>query len=244
MTEPSKGKTLEQKANFKDMFEQASEELETVKVQFNMETQRREALQQELNEMSMERTEEVSSAQAKQRQHDRKVAELESTISRMKDSIREVKNINVGSAAEPSSDGQVPQLLQQLDEAKLEISKLSEQLLRQQDRADTSKSEILALKGRLEAATTRANEAENALYAQTSSQSTSTGRMHEMEGGGMGYSNPKTRRRVKGGGLRIRGGPSSVRSIRSALQITSGRTSPAMEQVATTAAGASQTAPE
>ena len=223
----------EEEANFKDLYEQANEELETIKVQFNMETQRREALQHELNEISKERTEEATSAQAKQRQHDRKVADLESSISRLKHTVRELKNSN-SSLVKPSSEGQAPELLRQLNEAKLEIGKLSEQLLRQQDRADVAKSEILALKGRLEAATTRANEAENALYAQTPSQSTSTGRMYEMEGGGVGYSNPTTRRRVKGGGFRARGGGSSVRSIRSALQFTAGRTTPAMEPVLAT----------
>ena len=225
----------EDKVNFKDMYEQANEELETVKVQYNMETQRREALQHELNEISKERTEEASSAQAKLRQHDRKVADLELTISRLKDSIRELKNASGSATTKSTPDSQSPQLLRQLDEAKLEIARLSEQLLRQQDRADASKSEILALKGRLDAATTRADEAENALYAQTS-QPASTGRMYEMEGGGMGYSNPKTRRRVKGGGFRMRGG-ASVRSMRSALPLTAGRSSPAMEHVVTTLDG-------
>jgi chromosome segregation ATPase len=237
----------EETANFRDQYEQAKEELETVKVQFDMETQRREALQHELNEISKERTEEASSAQAKQRQHDRKVADLESTISRLQESMRGLKSSGNGGGGSASvqvsatTNDQVTQLLQQVDEYKLEVAQLSEQLLRQQDRVDACKTEILALKGRLEAASTRAEDAEKALYAaepmsDLSSPPASTGRIYEMEGGGMGYSNPGVRRRVKGGSTRPRGAgsSSSASSIRSALRMTSGQTSPGMEQVAMT----------
>jgi hypothetical protein len=51
--------------NFKDKYDAVTEELETTKVQFHIETQQREALQEELNDISKERAEEASSAQAR-----------------------------------------------------------------------------------------------------------------------------------------------------------------------------------
>jgi chromosome segregation ATPase len=77
--------------NFKDKYDAVTEELETMKVQFHMETQQREALQEELNDISKERAEEASSAQARLRLHDRKVSNLESTIVRLQTSLREPK---------------------------------------------------------------------------------------------------------------------------------------------------------
>ena len=49
--------------NYKEMFEGAAEELETLRVQFDMETQRREALQQELSDISKERSDEATAIQ-------------------------------------------------------------------------------------------------------------------------------------------------------------------------------------
>jgi hypothetical protein len=221
--------------SLKDKYERTAEELETVKVQLSMETQRREALQQELNEISKERTEEASSAQARQMQHDRKVADLESTISRLQASLREQKN---GSLAHASSSAAAdPRRTQELEDCKRQIAGLSEQLLRQQGRAEASKSEILALKGRLQSATIRAEEAEKkSATAQMGTPSTSS-QIYQMEGGGVAYSNPGVRRRVKGGMGRVRGGSSSVRSIRSALNLGSGRTGPGMEPIVATIDG-------
>jgi hypothetical protein len=129
---------------------------------------------------------------------------------------------NDGNASEQTAS-------QILQTSKREISKLSEQLLRHQRLTETSKSEILALKGRLQAATSRAVEAEKSLQATQSLSlgNVSTGRMYEMEGGGP---RPTTmRRRVKGD---ARG---RSRTIRSALRMSPGRTShPIMEQVALT----------
>jgi hypothetical protein len=222
-----------------------------------METQRREALQQELQDIARERTEEASAGQLRQQQYDRKVSELESTISRLQASLRTIQsghgNISGNAIAATKAVGEVSlmgqmtqetdsslatqQLTLQLEDAKREISKLSEQLLRHQGLAENAKTEILALKGRLQAAVTRAEEAEKVQYAysQTSMGGTSVNRMYDMEsggGGGGGVNNIaqsthafSTRRRIKG----ARSG--SVRSIRSALRLGSGRgTNSAMDQ--------------
>eukprot|EP00980_Cylindrotheca_fusiformis_P001506 scaffold346_cov116-Cylindrotheca_fusiformis.AAC.20 len=229
--QPVEPRARNDKSNsYKEKLEAAEDEAETLKVQLNFETQRREALQQELNEISKERSEEISSAQARQQQHDRKVAAMESTIARLKKSLQELKAGSSGDMAS-GKDGNTTKLDSELSESKQEIARLSDQLLRHQRMAETSKSEILALKGRLQSATARAEQAESSLVsAQTSSDYVTNRRGFDVEGGGLPMGN--TRRRVKGGG-RVRGG-SAGRSIRSALNIGPGRTNYAVEQAVVT----------
>jgi hypothetical protein len=219
--------------SYKDKFEAAEEEAETLKVQLNFETQRREALQQELNDISQERSEEISSAQARQQQHDRKVAGLESTIARSKKSLQDLKTGNSATMTS-TSGGQTARLTSELAESKQEVARLSDQLLRHQRLAETSKSEILALKGRLQSATARAEEAEKSLVSAQSSSDYPTRRTFDVEGGGGAYPNPmaSTRRRVKGSG-RLRTA-SAGSSVRSALNIGPGRTNYVVEQVVVT----------
>lgn len=213
--------------SFKEKYTTVAEEVETLKVQLRMETQRREALQEELNEIAKERSEEISSSQARQRMQDRKASEMEMTIARLKAQVREQRSKPNGTG----SAAMDPVLLsREVEETRREIESLSVQLLRQQDTSDNFKSEILALKGRLQATTSRAEEAEKSLQmAQTSRPSggAASSRLYEMEGGGIVGG---MRRRVKGGS-RAR----NATSIRAALQMTPGRTSsPIMEQVAIT----------
>lgn len=214
-----------------------------------MEMQRREALQQELNDISNERKEEVSMAQARQHQHDRKVADLESTIHRLQASLRnfqpEKSSSNDDSTAitnphtnhKQPNDQSIRRLSQkELEGANQEIAKLSDQLLRHQGLAENAKSEILALKGRLQVANNRAEEAEKAQYAysQNSINSRSARGAHDVESGSGSGNNATShafyaRRRVKGGSRH-------VRSIRSALPcFGSGRgTNGAIDQIALT----------
>ena len=210
--------------SFKDKYMVVAEEVESLKVQLHMETQRREALQEELNDISRERSEEVSSAQARQRMQDRKVSEMEMTISRLKAQAQEHKGKHVG------SPGKDPALLsQELEETRRDIESLSLQLVRQQNLAENAKSEVVALKGRLQASASRAEQAEKSLqiaHATRSAGGTTNNRLYEMEGGGVAG----MRRRVKGAARSRHYG-----TIRSALQMSPGRTSnPFMEQVAMT----------
>lgn len=214
--------------SFKDKYVAAAEEVETLKVKLNMETQRREALQEELNEISVERSEELSGAQARQQMYDRKVSEMEMAISRLQAQVMEHKNkVNIVGAVDKD-----PAILsQELNEARQEIERLSAQLLRHQNMTDNFKSEILALKGRFQAASSRAEQAEKSLQRAQASQLSSSGissnQLYEMEGGGVVSG---LRRRVKGGTARTR-----HRSIRTALQMNPGRTThPFIEQVAIT----------
>jgi predicted nucleic acid-binding Zn-ribbon protein len=225
---------------YKEQFDQVAEELETTRVRFTMETQRREALQHELNEVSKEREQELSLTQSRQHEHDRKVSDLESTIHRLQASIRASQQQPSQSNENDESfysayESDTPQKVrpnEELEAAKQEISNLSEQLFRQQALAKNAKTEILALKGRLQAANTRADNAEKAQYNPKQPRSRAA---YDIEGGGPNSPAPSfsVRRRVKGGSSR------GVRSIRSALPcFGSGRASAEggafLEQVALT----------
>lgn len=198
--------------NYKEQFEQAAEELETVRVQLTMETQRREALQEQLTEVSKERKQELSLAQSRQHQHDLKVTDLESTIHRLQDSVRALQASSDASSAQIANTPQNVPSSQELEGAKQEIANLSEQLLRQQALAKNAKSEILALKGRLQVANARADDAEKAQYESKYSATPRSRTTYDVEGGGPSRTPPpfSVRRRVKGGSR-------GVRSIRSVL---------------------------
>ena len=214
---------------YKKQYELTVDELETVRVQLSLETQRCEALRQELNEISQERTEEASAAHARQQQHDRRVADLTANVARLEATVRELKKSTCSPDTGESSsteDARVLRLLKEGEELKQSVASLSEQLIQLQEKNEGSKSEVLTLKNRLQAATTRAQNAEQAL---TSIPAPSTSQMYQVEGGGVSYGSG-VRRRIKGG----RSSSASVRSIRSALNMNPGRVGEGTEQVAST----------
>lgn len=208
--------------SLKENYEIIVDELETVRAQLTLETERSDALRKELVDTTKERNAEVTDSQARQRQQDRETSELKSIVSRLQASARDRKSAVV----DVSQDGDDSGILQQkLEASKQQVASLSEQLIRQQGVAQNSKQEILTLKNRLQSATTRAESAENALAA------TSTHRNAFDLDGGTAYGGATMRRRVKGGRSK---GPSNVRSIRSSLGMNAGRVGGGMEQVAVT----------
>lgn len=207
--------------SMKEQFERAVDELETVRAQLVLESERCDALRNELHDFAKERTAEASETQARQRQHAREMADLKSTIARLQTSERYRKS----DTATVSTDTDASDVFKKLEEAKIQISLLSEQLMKQQNADQCSKQEILALKNRLLSASARAESAENALVTATSNQNA-----FEVEGG-MAYGGASMRRRVKGGRTR---GATAVRSIRSSLGMNPGHVSDGMEQVAIT----------
>jgi hypothetical protein len=213
--------------NYKERWEQATEELETLRIQLNMETQRRQALEQELQEIAQERTAEAALAQTQRAQSDRKISELEASVARLQAALRcQQQQVSNNGAQKPTESARLSeqQHSKMLDEAKQEISKLSDQLLRHQRTAETAKSEISALKGRLQSAVARADEAERAAF-QTSTAS------HDVESGNRSVAFA-SRRRIKGSSGARGGGRTGVRSIRSALRLGSGpSSSPATNQL-------------
>jgi hypothetical protein len=192
--------------SYKDQYEVAAEELETVKTQLSLATQRSEFLQQELQDVSNERVAEAATVTEGQRENDDKVAALSAQVSLLEGSLRELKQNDDGDATtEPASDNdRARQLTRDLDRSKRQIASLSDQLIRQQGSTEVAKSEILALKGRLQAASARVEAAEK-----------SDEKAYEMEGGGVTYTASKLRRRVKSG--RGRSNQLQTRSVRSAL---------------------------
>jgi len=217
------------------------EELESTKGQLDLSNQRCEALQTELKILSKERTDEASAAQHKQREYDQRVEDLTSKIARLEASVREYKvmaNDSITATSSPleanpnSLNGTqdnmaVRQVTRDLDKARRQIATLSDQLLRQQGLTESAKSEVLALRGRLQSATTRAEAAEQA----SAESHSNTGRLYELESGGVGYGvNPRiARKRVKMGRGQQRGG----RTMRSALGLNTSENS-SLDQVAQT----------
>jgi chromosome segregation ATPase len=220
----------ESEIGYQKQYELAVDELETVRVQLSLETQRCEALRHELHEISQERTDDASAAHARQQQHDRRVADLRANVARLEATVRELKKSTgapVTGESTSSEDPRVFRLEKESEELKRKVASVSEQLIRSQEKNESSKSEILALQNRLQAANTRAQNAEQTLAVAAPPPTTS--QMYQVEGGGVSYGSGM-RRRVKGG-REIR---SSVRSIRSALNMNPGRVGEGAEQVAAT----------
>jgi hypothetical protein len=184
--------------------EDTEDHLETVKAQLELERQRSITLQQELQEVSKERTEESSAAHARQLQSDRKIADMSVTISRLQATIRDSRQASFGDSKDSvySSDH---------GERSARINSLSEQVLKQQETIARSKSEILALKNRLKVAVARADKAEESL----SSLQDSDDLYDRMEAAPLSASSRTT--------MRNRNGRASSASIRSAINMNPGQ---------------------
>lgn len=192
------GEGTSELSSYRDKYQLVSEELESLKQQNALSTQRSDALQRELTELTQERSSEAAAIQQRQKEHDRQVARLTAQVSKLqqqqqKQQQGENDNESFGSSGE-------------MGELKRQIAKVTDQLVRQQGLAEHSKSEVLALKGRLQTATTRAEIAEAELQQQNTASD-------DVESG-MSYmgSASKIRRRVKGG--RSYFGPSGRRQKR------------------------------
>ncbi|KAL7566923.1 hypothetical protein ACA910_008646 [Epithemia clementina (nom. ined.)] len=200
-------------SHFDNKYDLIVEELESTKAQLNLSNQKCDALQKELQLISLERTEEASVAQLQEREHNAKVEQLALKIAQLEATLREYKavsgDLNLGSSSilseqeNPGQNGEsVAQLTRDLENSRRHIASLSDQLLRQQGLTESAKSEVLALRGRLQSATSRAEAAEAA---------GSNGGMYELESGGVGYATNLRQRRVR------RSGPQLGRTMRSAL---------------------------
>ena len=137
---------------YRKKYELAVDELETIKVQLSMESQRCEALRQELHDITQERTEETYEAQARQQQHDREIADLNANISRLEASLRDMKKTPSATGettGEITPSNEMPPS-KEVEELKNKVASLSEQVIRLQDKNDRSKTEILTMRNRLQ----------------------------------------------------------------------------------------------
>lgn len=173
--------------------------------------QKSSTLQEELQEVSKERTEEASAAHARQLQSDRKIADMSVSISRLQATIRDAKKASFGdsrASVYSSDDGG----------RSSQIQSLSEQVLKQQETIARSKSEISALKNRLQVAVSRADKAEEALSSVQDSDDAYDRMESAPLSGSRDGGRPSTRMRRRG-----RGSSSGTGTIRSAIRLNSGQ---------------------
>ena len=148
-------------------------EIEVVRTQLAHERQRNEALEQQFQEITKERSDETATATSRQLQFDRKVAVMSQEISQLKREAQQAKD---------SRNSFHRNLSGSSDDAN-QIKSLSEDVLRQRETIIGCNSEISALKSRLKVALTRVEQAE-AAAAEKSSQVTNPLRDVERGGGG------------------------------------------------------------
>lgn len=210
----SVGERITEPVSYKKEYDIVAEELESTKTQLGLMTQRTVALETELKALSHEREIETTAAQERQQEMEEEISMLKDQINRLEGSLRESRQtddfIEAAASKYPNED-----TLRELETARKNIAALSDQLMRQQALSESSKSEILALRGRLQSATARANAAENALASAGSPHTED--QLYEIEGGNVTYDGSKTRRRIKTRRGRITA--TSGKSIRSAFGI-------------------------
>lgn len=197
-------------AALRTRLEDSEDQKETILAQLELERQRCATMQQDLQELSKERTEEAAAAHARQLQSDRKIADMSVTISRLQASVRDSKKSSFSESRDSvysSDDG----------DRNSQMRSLSDQVLKQQETIARSKSEISALKNRLQAAVGRAEKAEEALASTQDSDDI----YDSMEAAPLGGSNNVGLRNIRrrGGGRNS----SDTMSIRSAIRLNSGQ---------------------
>ena len=95
-----------------------------------------ETFQQELQEITQERTEEASAIQAKQKQYDRQVADMTAEISRLQTSLRDLKRTPSSTGDANSSDGASAI---EMEDLKKRIATLSQLVVQHQSKIDDGK---------------------------------------------------------------------------------------------------------
>lgn len=249
MVEPVESGGEHEEEGLKERFADAQDEIETLRAQLTLERQRCETLHSELQDLSKEQADELSGAHARQRQYERKISDLTTTVAKLQSSL---KRSNFGSEHDSSlnessgSDtyGKDQQYSgdekKETDHLRKQIASLSEKIFEQQTKLDRSSGEISTLKTRLQSAIVRAETAETALESANQRLI-----MMEMPGDGgyavsgissadeeAGFAKIASRRKKGGSKRRVPMGSDSARrgmqrskveSIRSALDLHPGR---------------------
>jgi len=197
-------------------------ELEGLRSQLSQELQTSKTLREELVDLSREREEETSLAQARQKRYDRKVADLSHAVARLKSELRDAqssssrRNVTSGGGAKNNAGGDDD------DGLSRRVKELSEEVLRQREKLSSSNSEVSALKSRLSAALDRAMKAESSLeeWMESGSReatSVSDTGIEISAGAGAAAFSGATRRR--GGGRKGRVKATTTPTMRSALRL-------------------------
>ena len=174
--ESSGGRVAEQEEEgLQERYADAQDEIETLKAQLTLERQRCQTLHSELQDLSREQADEISGAHARQRQYERKISDLTTTVAKLQSSLNRSK---VGSddddaalLGEETNDASTySRNLQysgdekkETDHLRKQIASLSEKIFEQQSKLDRSSGEISTLKTRLQSAILRAESAETSL---------------------------------------------------------------------------------
>jgi flagellin-like hook-associated protein FlgL len=137
-------------------------ELESLRSQLFDEQQRNHTLEAELRESSRERNEEALVTQKRQQQHDRRIEELNQTLSQLKSELAAARD----SASTDNQRRQGSRALERsldFESMQSQIQSLSDEVVRHRDKLGSAQSEVSALRSRLSAALERAQSAESAL---------------------------------------------------------------------------------
>ena len=241
------GADVESPANLKAMLEDSQDEIETLRAQLGLERRRCSTLHTELQDLSKEQADELSSAHAKQRQYERKISDLTTVIAKLQSSLRRAtlgegdddalilrlddEGSKGASGLQYSGDEK-----KETDHLRKQITSLSEKVFEQQTKLDLTKGEVSTLKNRLRSAAMRADAAEKSLEEANQRlmmiDATNSGisSADEELGLGMTVAAIQKRRPVVGSSSKVARHrvrqTSKVESIRSALGLQPGRFSP------------------
>jgi hypothetical protein len=198
------------------------EELESTKLQLSITTSQLTAIQKELEEVTKEQVKESAFVQNQIHDYEDKLQKLNEVNQKLELTVRDLGTTSKsGGMADTgltqlttqdsnSSDARIRALTHDLEQSRRKITSLSDQLIRQQGLSEQVKSEVIALKGRLQAATARADVAERQL-----ADGGSLGdNISELESGRYSRQSTTTRR-LKGGKNRFNQLP--TRSMRKAI---------------------------
>lgn len=200
-------------SELKEKLTSVEDEMEILKAQLTLERQRSETLQTEYEEVSQERINEASLSLARQKQYDRKVADLTLQVSQLQSSLHHSQQEGIYSDSQQRKDITNSNAITTEKQLQMQITSLSEELIKQRKKLEISSAEVLTLQNRLRAALTRAENAEN-----LAAPSLNDDANNDIEGGRRQYYNGgKMRKRV---GRRTKVATNSIRSI---IKVHSGR---------------------
>ena len=207
------GQSDEDAVQLKEKLVAAEDEIEIFKAQLMIERQKSETLQKELEEISMERTQELSSNLARHKQYDRRVSDLSVEVTQLQSKLRSFDHdASFRNAKDDGQDDTVSRFKLKENECKKQIASLSEDLLRLRGRLDNSSTEVLTLRNRLRAALNRAEIAEKELKVAASVTESS----YDVERGSLSHNYGSRSRR------RFGGRPKKSATIRSVLRLDAG----------------------
>jgi hypothetical protein len=144
------------------------DEIENLRAQVILERRRCATLHEELQDLSKEQTDELSVSHSKQREYERTISDLTTTITKLNMRLAMPQDIgddeNARDFISSSSGGQYSgDDKKETDHLRKQIASLSEKIVEQQSRIDSGRGEISTMKNRLQSALVRAETAEKSL---------------------------------------------------------------------------------